>query len=1043
MSAEQSGGLPALAVRRPWLVGVLNLLILIAGIAAIMGVEVRELPNVDRPVVTVRATFPGASPETIDTEVTRLIEAAAARVSGVRQVQSSSEENTSRVTIEFRPEVDINVAANDVREAVSRAERNLPDGVEQITVIKADADAQPVLRLAITSEALSIEQLTRLVEEQIEPEITAVDGVADVTMFGNRARVMRVRLDPGRLASYGIAVDEVAGVLRMARADVPAGSFKSVDQEVRVRADASISTPAEAKALRLRDNVLLGDVADIFFSPADPTAYVRLDGGTVLSLGIVRQAQSNTVAISHGVQQVVSRLNRDMADVSITVTVDDAVFIEGAIREVLITLAIALVIVIAVVGLFMGQWRLTMVPALAIPVSLIGTVAAIWLLGFSLNLLTLLALVVASGLVVDDAIVVLENIQRRRSEGLGGLAASVLGTREVFFAVIATSATLASVFLPIAFLPSEAGRLFVEFGIVMAISVAISSFVALSLVPAIAARLPAPRPPDAAQNPVQARMNAAGKHIASGYARVLAHLLGVPWRVFGVSLAAVAVAFFLFPLIDQELVPDEDRGVVRVVLNGPDGVGLPYMDRQVEQAERVLAAAGAGDAVRYVFTITGGWDPNRGMLIVRLADWSQRQISHADLAARLRGPMSQIPGAQVRVAGGTVLGIRGADGSLNFALTGISHEAIAKAADAFELAIENQLPQLSDVRVAYRPTQPQITLDLDRQRAADLGVSVDAIRGALRALVDGDEIAELSVEDRTVPVILESTAGTVRGPQDLLSLTVRAADDHLVPLSQFVTLSEQGVAAELERHGLRRAISVSAQPAEGYTLRSAVEDVRALAERELPPGVNLLFLGEAAALEETSRDIWITFGIALLVVFLVLVAQFESLTSAAVVMITVPFALCAAVFALVLSGTSLNIYSQIGLLLLVGVMAKNGILMVEFANQLRDRGRSVADAALEAATVRLRPITMTMASTVMGATPLIIGGGPGAESRAAIGWVIFGGLGLSALFTLFLTPVVYLMLARFSKPRAHQGQRLEQELQERHAAARDKGTVRT
>jgi HAE1 family hydrophobic/amphiphilic exporter-1 len=1024
MSSEHATGLPALSVRRPWLAKVLNLLIIIAGLAAILGVEIRELPDVDRPVVTVLANYPGASPETLDAEVTRLIEAAAARVTGVTTVRSSSEENNLRVNVEFRPDIDLNDAANDIREAISRIERNLPDGVEGLTVVKADNDAQPIMRLAISSSTLPVDQLTRLVEDQIQPELTAVDGVADVTMFGNRARVMRVRIDPARLSGYGLAVDDVASALQTARADVPAGSLESVDQEIRVRANASIATPEQAAELRLRKDVRLGDVAEVFFAPADPRAYVRLDGRSIISLGILRQAQSNTVAISEGVHQAVARMNRDIRDVQITVTVDDAVFIGGAIREVLQSLAIALLIVVAVVGIFMGQWRLTMIPAVAIPISLIGTVAAIWLLGFSLNLLTLLALVVASGLVVDDAIVVIENIQRRRAEGLGNLAAAVLGTREVFFAVIATSATLASVFLPISFLPSEAGRLFVEFGYVMAISVAISSFVALSLVPAIAARLPSGQ----RHGRLQARLAADGHRLAALYARILDRLLAAPWLVIGVCLLLAGAAAFLFPRIGSELVPTEDRGVIRVMLTGPDGVGLHYMDRQVEQVEQALAPLTGDGPVRNVLSITGARDPNFGIVIARLHDWDKRDISQSAVAAQLRAPLAQIPGAQVRIAGGNSLGIRGADGGISFALTGASHVAIAKAADAFALAMEQQLPQMRDIRVDYQATQPQLTLELDRQRAAELGISVTSIRSVLRALVDSDEITEISVQDRTVPVILESTAGTVRNPEDLLMLNVRAADDRLVPLSQFIRMSEQGVAAELDRHGLRRAVEVSADLDAGYPMQSAVDDLRALAEQKLPPDIGLLLLGEAATLEETSRGVGITFAIALLVVFLVLVAQFEGLTSAAVVMITVPFALCAAVFSMTLSGTSLNIYSQIGLLLLVGVMAKNGILLVEFADQLRDRGRTVAQAVREAATVRLRPISMTIASTVFGALPLIIASGPGSESRAAIGWVIFGGLGLATLFTLFLTPVVYLLLAGFARPRAHQSERLEQEL---------------
>ncbi len=1035
MSQDPTSGLPALSVRRPWLVAVMNLLIVIAGIAALLGVEVRELPSVDRPVVTIRASLPGAAPETLDTEVTRLIEAATARVAGVMRVRSSSEENTARVSVEFRPDIDLNDAANDIREAVSRIERNLPDGVEEVTVVKADDDARPVMQLAITSETLPVDQLTRLVEDQIQPALTAVDGVADVTLFGNQARVMRVRVDPARLTAYGLAVDDIATVLRTARADVPAGSFKSVDQEVRVRANASVETPEEMMALRVRDEVRIGDVAEVFFSPADPTAYVRLDGRSVVNLGVLRQAQSNTVTISDGVKQTVARLNRDIRDANITVTVDEAIFIEGAIREVLLTLVIALVIVIAVVGVFMGRWQLTMIPMVAIPVSLIGTIAAIWALGFSLNLLTLLALVIASGLVVDDAIVVMENIQRRSNEGLGKLAAAVLGTREVFFAVIATTVTLASVFVPISFLPSEAGRLFGEFGFMMAFSVAISSFVALSLVPALASRTRMQGEPGRWQS----WLNRSGGRMRDSYERTLSKILRFPWLLMGVSLALLAISLALFPSIQEELVPPEDRGVVMVALTGPDGAGLPYMDRQVEQVEQALAPFVDRGVIENILSITGGRDPNVGTVIARLKDWGERDLSQGEISSQLRPALSEIPGAQVRISAGNSLGIRGADGGIRFALTGNSHQEIAQAAYAFADTIGKTLPGVRDLRVEFQATQPQITLELDRLRAADLGISVEAIRAALQALVDGNEITELSVQDRTVSVILESTAGTVRGPHDLMMLNVRAADDKLVPLSQFVRMSEEGVAAELDRHGLRRAVEVSGDLAEGYSVRDAVDDLRELAGNELPAGISLLFLDEAATLEETSQGIAITFGIALLVVFLVLIAQFEGITSPLVVMITVPFALCAAIFAMALSGTSLNIYSQIGLLLLVGIMAKNGILLVEFADQVRDSGRTVLEAVTEAAAVRLRPIMMTIASTVMGALPLVIGSGPGAESRAAIGWIIFGGLGLATVFTLFLTPVVYLLIARFSKPRAHQSGQLEQEMEA--AASHEKGNA--
>ncbi len=1029
MSEDRASDLPALAIRRPWLVIVMNLLIVIAGIGAWLGVEVRELPNIDRPIVAVRADYPGAAPETLDAEVTRVLEGAAARVPGVYLVRSASEEGNLRVIIEFNPGVDLVTAANDVRDAIARVEGTLPEGVENVVVVKADADAEPVMQIAVTSRALAVDELSRVVEDRIEPELISAPGVADITLFGTRQRVMRVRIDPLRLASHNVSVDDIATLLRTARLDVPAGSLESSNQEVLVRANASVATPEQMRALLLRPDLTLGEVSDVFYSPADPTSYVRLNGESVVSLGIVRQAQSNSVDISEGVRAVVDRLNGANEEMELTVVSDDAVFIQGAIGKVLVSLAEAVLIVVVVVGIFLGQWRATLIPIVAIPISLIGTLAAIWLLGYSLNLLTLLALLLATGLVVDDAIVVLENIQRRRAQGLGPRAAAVIGTREVFFAVIATTITLVAVFVPISLLPSTAGRLFAEFGFVMAIAVAISGFVALSLGPLLASRLPAAREP----GPIGRRLTALGDRSVATYERVLARCLRGAWVVALGCVALAAVAGVLYTQMDQELTPPEDRGVLTVRLDGPDGVGLSYSDRQLEAALAAVTPLQEEGLVENIFTITGQYDFNRAQIIAPLTDWDDRDASQAELAARVQAALADLPGALVRVQGGNSLGVGGGDGSVQMAVTGDDYNRIADAAYAFAAAIEDRLPGLRDVRVNYTASQPQLTLQVDRERATSLGVSVEGLDIALRALVDGTEVTDLTVDDRNLPVILQSSARGATDPQDLLSYSVRASTpdgERLVPLSQFVRLEETAIASELERLGQRRAVQLSAITAEGVPLQEAVNDLRTLAQAELPAGMGLLFRGDAATLEQTGQDMAITFAIALVVVFLVLLAQFESVTSAAVVMISVPFGLAAAVFAMWLSGTSINIYSQIGLLLLVGVMAKNSILMVEFADQLRDQGRSVLEAAQEAAATRLRPIVMTMAATVVGALPLVLGSGPGAESRAAIGWVIFGGLSLAALFTLFLTPVVYLGIARVSKPRASEGERLAEEMKQ-------------
>ncbi|WP_418315549.1 efflux RND transporter permease subunit [Piscinibacter sakaiensis] len=1021
---NDGGGLPGLGIRRPWLVVVINLLIVIAGLAALQGVEVRELPNIDRPVVSVRAEYPGAAPETLDGEVTRVLEAAAARVPGVHSVRSASEEGTLRVHLSFRPGVDLVTAANDVREAVSRAERELPAGVRNVTVIKADADAQPVMRLAVSSATLSIDALSRAVEERIEPELVSVDGVADVTMFGARERVLRVRIDPQALAARGLAVSDIAQALATARADVPAGSLDASQQEVLVRANASLATPEQVQALRLPGGSRLADVAEVFFAPADAQAYVRLDGRTVVSLGVVRQAQANSLAISDGVRAVIARLAADDHDLTIRIVSDDALFIRGSIGEVLKSMGFSVLIVAVVVGLFIGQWRATLIPVVAIPVSLIGTLAALWAMGFSLNLITLLALLLATGLVVDDAIVVLENIQRRRREGLAPRAAAVLGARQVFFAVLATTATLISVFVPISFLPSAAGKLFTEFGFVMAFAVLISSFVALSLAPMMASRI------DVLARPgrLGAALGSFGATVATGFDRALDAALRHRLVVIVLALLLAIAAGLTLRSIPQELAPAEDRGVLMLMLRGPDGTGLRYTDRQMEQALRALDPLVDEGLVGSVFTITGRWDPNRGLIIAPLRDWADRDISQQQIAARLQPQLAALPGAQVRIIGGNSLGVRNAGGGLQAAIVGTEHRRIAEVAYQFAEAIEREMPGAGDVRVEYDATQPQLSLRIDRERAADLGVAVDGLDTTLRALVDGTEVATMTVGDRSVPVMLESAQSAVRDPQDLLGLTVRNAAGQAVPLSQFVRFEDGAIAAQLDRHGQRRAVELNLSLDPSLPLQRAVDELRALAQRTLPDGMSLLLLGDAATLEETSRGVQITFAIALLVVFLVLVAQFESVTSAATVLLTVPFGLAAAAFAMVLSGVSLNLYSQIGLLLLVGVMAKNGILMVEFADQLRDAGKPVLQAAREAASTRLRAILMTMASTVLGAVPLLLSSGAGAEARNAIGWVIFGGLALSALFTLFLAPVIYTLLAPLARPRASEAAQLASEL---------------
>src|SRR5690554_1406652 len=570
--SPQLNDLPSLAIRRPILIIVLNLLIIIAGYAAINGVEVRELPDVDRPIITVSASFPGAAPETVDTEVTSRLEGAVARVSGVKQIRASSEEGSSRIVVEFRPGIDLDAAANETRESVSRVQRQLPEEVENVAIIKADNDAESVVSLAISSTTLDLETLTERVETDLSPNFLSVPGVADVRLNGDRQRVMRVVLDPLRLASYKLTVTDVASVLRQAPFDVPAGSLKSTDQQLIVRADASSISVEDVENIVVRDTTRVADVATVFFGPADASSMVRLDGKPVLGLGIIRQARSNTIEISDEVLALVDKLKVQYPELDIQVTSDDAKFIRSSVEEVFISLALTIALVVATLWLFIGSGRATIIPALSIPVALIGAIAVIWALGFSINILTLLALVLATGLIVADAIVVSGHIERRRSLGLGASAAAVIGTREVFFAVVATTAVLAAVFIPIAFLPSTAGMLFREFGGTLAIAVIISSFVALSLVPALTAKLPI-------KKGKASLLMRFGDRLVNLYARSLGFCLNHAWWVLVISLALAGGAFTLYQSLENELMPTEDRGTVRIFARGPDGVGLDFMDR--------------------------------------------------------------------------------------------------------------------------------------------------------------------------------------------------------------------------------------------------------------------------------------------------------------------------------------------------------------------------------------------------------------------------------------------------------------------------------
>jgi HAE1 family hydrophobic/amphiphilic exporter-1 len=1024
-----AGGLTALGVRRPVLTIVVNLLIMLGGAASILGVDVRELPNVDRPIVSVRAVFDGASPQTMDTEITSLLEGAVARVAGVKSIESSSEENNMRMRVEFDPAMDLDTAASDVREAVNRVQRRLPDDIDQVTVIKADDDAQAIVELSAYSNALSKYELAERIEKDVAPEFQSIAGVAEVRLEGEQPRVLRVLLNPAKLAGYNLSVSDVVETLRSINLDVPAGSYKSEDQDLLVRVQASIVDPEKVEQMYIRDDIRINDVAEVFYAAKDPESYSLLNGRSVIGLGVVRQAGSNTIAIADEVDKRLELVNTRARDFTLVKTSDDSLYIKGALKDVLYTLVFSIIIVLIVIAIFLGQWQAIFIPAVTMPVALIGTLASIWIFGFSINLLTLLALVLATGLIVDDAIVVLENIQRRRAEGLDKMAAAVLGTRQVFFAVIATTITLVAVFLPIAFLPGQTGRLFREFGLVLAIAVIISSFVAVTLCPLMASRLPNLSEKNNALSGLRNVLDNLGGKLAKIYFISLESLMR--FKVLGLTVALMIAAGggWGFTQLNQELLPREDRGAIRVFLTGPDGASLAYSDRQSQIVENVLIPYQKQGIFTDIYTIVGRWDKNRASIIATMKHWDERTISQQELAKEINKQLSDMPGAKVRVIQGSSLNIRGGGAGLEIALLGNDYEQIYSAATMLSTELKDRISYIEDVRVQFDTSQPELAFNIDRQRAYDLNVPMERISETLRVMVDRLELLDLNVDDQAVPVMISSANGVINDPGDLLNIFVTNTDNELVPLSALIDVEERGVAAELDRHEQRRAIELDINVPPGTALGEALDEIRGVANEVLPAGINIIFLGEAAALQESSYDTIITFVIALIIVFLVLAAQFESIGSALIVMFTVPFGLAAAVFALLLTGQTLNLYSQIGLVMLIGLMTKNAILLVEFMDQLRDEGRDIATAIQEAVHIRLRPVIMTVLSTVLGALPLILSSGPGAEARNAIGWVIFGGLGLSTIFTLYLAPLGYALMAPFIKPRAHAGKILNEQLE--------------
>ena len=1021
------GGWVGVFVRRPILAMVINLLIIIAGIAAIQGIEIRELPDVDRPVVTVRTNYPGATPESIDAQITAIVESAVSRVQGVSGISSNSSYGSSRVSIEFSSNTDLQAAAMDVRDAVAGITNQLPkDMDEEPRVVKADADASPIMSMAVASTKLSESELTDLVSNVIEDRLSAVQGVAAANSYGLRAKTIEVRVSPVALAARGLSLSDLIAAINKASIVTPSGALENATQQLLVRAEAPVQSPADVSALELNSQTKVGDVAYVRWAFQEATAMTRLDGKAAIGVEIIRQAKANTIAISRGVRAAIDELKRSIPEgVEIAITSDDATFIQESIHEVVEALILATIIVILIILAFLRSVRATVAPTISIPVSLVGTIAAIYLAGFSLNMLTLLALVVATGLVVDDAIIVIENIARHRAKGAGPRAAAVNGTREIVFAVLATTATLAAVFIPVSFMPGIVGKLFSEFGFVLAFAVAISAFVALTVCPMLASKLGTGEHEGQAAHGIFGR---AGALLAGLYAGILWLCLRLRWIVVAICLGFGALGLLAYMALPKEITPTEDRGVIQIRLSTQQGANLEYMSEKTEKVENVLAELKkTGEVTGILTTVGGGSSVNRATIVAALAPWSERKRTQQQIQADLQKRLADIAGLTVSLRSANSLGIRGGGQGLRFAIAGPSYDKLADVAAKLTSKLA-ETPGFRNARTDYDTTQPQLSVRINREAATKLGVSIETITSLINAMIDYQKAADLFIEDEIIQVQVKAGGRPINDPSDLTNLFVKASDGSFITLASLVTIKEVAIAPTLGREDRQRSVPVSAQLDEGFALGDAVNVMRSVAAGVLEPNMSIVLLSEAKTLAETTENTAFVFAIALLVVMMVLAAQFESVMSALVIMFTVPFGLAAAALAITLTGGTMNVYSQIGLVLLVGVMAKNGILIVEFANLRRDQGADVDTAIRDAAITRLRPVMMTMAAAVLGALPLIFARGAGAEARLALGWVIIGGLGFATLFTLFLAPVAYRIMAPLSKPRADATRLLVEEL---------------
>ncbi|NYE25949.1 efflux RND transporter permease subunit [Pigmentiphaga litoralis] len=1002
--------LSEVCIKRPVFATVLSLLIVLIGAISYSRLTVREYPQIDEPVVSVTTVYKGASAEVIESQVTKPLEDSLSGIEGVQIMSSASRAERSNINVKFRLNISPDAAAADVRDKVARVRGRLPDEVDEPIIAKVEADSQPVIQLAVEAGSLSSMEASDYINRFIKPRLSVLPGAAEVRVYGERLPAMRVNVDRSKLAAFRLTVQEVEDALRAQNVEIPSGRIESQAREFSVVAATNLRTPEEFRRVVIANvsgySVTIGDVADVRLGPVDERVTSRFNGQPALNIGVVKQSTANPLDLSKAVRQEIERINESLpSGMKLNLAYDTSVFIEKSIESVFHTIVEAVILVVLVIFFFLRNWRASLIPIVTIPVSLIGACTLMFAFGFSINTLTLLAMVLAIGLVVDDAIVVLENIFRHIEEGKTRIQAALLGAKEIGFAVVAMTLTLVTVYAPLAFATGRTGRLFIEFALALAGAVLFSGFIALTLTPMMCSLLLRHETKHGRlYNLVEGWLEALNR----GYRRLLGFSLRHRLWVVVLGLVVGGAMVPLFSVIKSELAPVEDRGMIFGRITSPQGATVGYTTNYLERIEQIYAdipEAAAHQAVAGFPVVTDG------NAILRLKPWDERTKSQQQIARELQPKFAALPGVQAFPLNPPSLGQSQRSSPIEFVIMSqVSYSELSGIVDVF-LAELAKYPGVQNVQTDLRLNTPELRVQVDRAKLADVGVDVSRVGRTLESMLGGRQVTRYKESGEQYDVLVQVVPRDRSRPNDISDIYVRARSGEMVQLANVLNVRE-GVSPQTLNHFNRlRSVTISAAPAPGYSLGEALKEMNTIAARVLPLQAQTDLDGQSREFRDSAGSIYLVFGMAIAFIYLVLAAQFESWRNPLIIMLSVPLSLTGALLALWLTGGTLSIYSQIGLITLVGLITKHGILIVEFANQLRDEGHALVDAVVDASVMRLRPILMTTGAMVLGAVPLALATGAGAESRVQIGWVIVGGMSLGTLLTLFVVPCVYTLIA--------------------------------